>query len=56
MVEEGALELPPQTRRLLDLLDGIVNTIAAEQDTDREAVRVTRRQIREPDRLGRTPR
>jgi DNA primase len=40
-------ELPPQTRRLLDLLDGIVNTIAAEQDVDREVVRVTRRQIRE---------
>jgi hypothetical protein len=40
-------ELPPQTRRLLDLLDGIVGQRAAEQAIDRELVRLTRREIRD---------
>jgi hypothetical protein len=40
-------ELPPQTRRLLDLLDGIVAATAAEQAIDRELVRFTRRELRE---------
>lgn len=43
-------ELPPQTRRLLDALHGIVGAIAAEEDCDREVVRFTRRDVRE--RLG----
>jgi DNA primase len=40
-------ELPPQTRRLLDLLDGIVADRAAADAIDRELVRLTRRELRE---------
>ncbi len=40
-------ELPPQTRRLLDLLNGIVGQRAAEQAIDRELVRFTRRELRD---------
>jgi DNA primase catalytic core len=47
-------ELPPQTRRLLDLLDGIVAERAAGQAIDRELVRFTRREIREATGWGDT--
>jgi DNA primase len=47
-------ELPPQTRRLLDLLDGIVAARAAEVAIDRELVRFTRREIREATGWGDT--
>jgi hypothetical protein len=47
-------ELPPQTRRLLDLLDGIVAATAAEQAIDRDQVRFTRRQLREQTSWGDT--
>lgn len=40
-------ELPPQTRRLLDLLDTVVASRAEEQATDRELVRLTRRELRD---------
>lgn len=40
-------ELPPQTRRLLELLDGIVAAAAAERAVERAEVRLTRRQLRE---------
>ena len=40
-------ELPPQTRRLLDLLDGIVGQGSAADGIDRELVRLTRRELRE---------
>jgi DNA primase len=42
-------ELPPQTRRLLELFDGIVAATAADQGFgfDRELVRLSRRQMRE---------
>ena len=40
-------ELPPQTRRLLELLDAIVTRIAATDQIDRSVVRFTRRQLRE---------
>lgn len=40
-------ELPPQTRRLLDLLDGIVAERAAADAIDRELVRLTRRELRD---------
>jgi DNA primase len=40
-------ELPPQTRGLLDLLDGIVAARAQEQAVDRDQVRLTRRDLRE---------
>jgi DNA primase len=40
-------ELPPQTRRLLELLDGIVSPTAAERAVDRAEVRLTRRELRE---------
>lgn len=40
-------ELPPQTRRLLVVLDGLVTAEAALRDVDRAAVRFTRRQLRE---------
>ena len=43
-------ELPPQTRRLLSVLDGVVSSEAKLRDVDRQAVRFTRRQLRE--RLG----
>jgi DNA primase len=40
-------ELPPQTRRLLELLDATVTRIAATDQIDRNVVRFTRRQLRE---------
>jgi hypothetical protein len=40
-------ELPPQTRRLLTLLDGIVAAEAKLRDVERQQVRFTRRQLRE---------
>jgi DNA primase len=40
-------ELPPQTRRLLELLDATVTRIAATDQIDRAMVRFTRRQLRE---------
>ncbi len=40
-------ELPPGTRRLLDLIDRHVDQLAAEQGTVRERVRFTRRELRE---------
>jgi hypothetical protein len=40
-------ELPPQTRRLLTLLDGIVAAEAKLRDVERSQVRFTRRQLRE---------
>jgi len=40
-------ELPPGTRRLLEILDGIVAERAAAQAVDRDQVRLTRRQLRE---------
>jgi DNA primase catalytic core len=40
-------ELPPQTRRLLTVLDGVVTAEARLRDVDRQQVRFTRRQLRE---------
>lgn len=40
-------DLPPQTRRLLHLLDGHVTAEAAAREVDRSVVRFTRRQLRE---------
>jgi DNA primase len=40
-------ELPPQTRRLLELLDATVTRIATTDQIDRSVVRFTRRQLRE---------
>ena len=40
-------ELPPQTRRLLILLNAHVNAEATSREVDRTAVRFTRRQLRE---------
>ena len=40
-------ELPPQTRRLLVVLDGVVSAEARLREVDRAAVRFTRRQLRE---------
>jgi hypothetical protein len=40
-------ELPPGTRRLLDLLEQLVDGHAAEQGVSRERVRFTRRELRE---------
>jgi hypothetical protein len=40
-------ELPPQTRRLLTVLDGVVTAEARLREVDRQAVRFTRRQLRE---------
>ncbi len=40
-------ELPPQTRRLLELLDGIITMRAADREVDRDQVRLTRRELRE---------
>lgn len=47
-------ELPPQTRRVLEMLDGIVATIAADQAIERGQVRFTRRQVREATGSGDT--
>jgi DNA primase len=43
-------ELPPQTRRLLDLVEGVVAERAAAAGVDRELVRWSRRELRE--RIG----
>ena len=40
-------ELPPQTRRLLELLDATVTRLAAHDQVDRSMVRFTRRRLRE---------
>ena len=40
-------ELPPQTRRLVDALDGMVTGIGEHRDVKRENVRFTRREVRE---------
>jgi DNA primase len=40
-------ELPPQTRRLLELLDATVTRLAATDQVDRSMVRFTRRKLRE---------
>jgi DNA primase len=40
-------ELPPQTRRLLELLDATVTRLAATDQVDRSMVRFTRRRLRE---------
>lgn len=40
-------ELPPQTRRLLTVLDGVVGAEARLREIDRQQVRFTRRQLRE---------
>ncbi len=40
-------ELPPQTRRLLTILDGHVRTLQDEHGLERSDVRVTRRELRE---------
>lgn len=40
-------ELPPQTRRLLKLIDGYVMAESARQNINRSAVRFSRRQLRE---------
>jgi DNA primase len=40
-------ELPPQTRRLLVVLDGVVTAEARLREVDRQQVRFTRRQLRE---------
>jgi Toprim-like/DNA primase catalytic core, N-terminal domain len=40
-------ELPPQTRRLLELLDVLVARLAGEDQVDRGMVRFTRRKLRE---------
>ncbi len=40
-------ELPPQTRRLLEMLDAWVGAVADEQQIERAQVRFTRREIRE---------
>jgi len=47
-------ELPPQTRRLLDLLDRLVAARAEAEGLDRADVRFTRRQVREATGWGDT--
>ena len=47
-------ELPPQTRRLLGLLDGLVTERAKAQGLDRCDVRFTRREVREATGWGNT--
>jgi hypothetical protein len=47
-------ELPPQTRRVLEMLEGIVAAIAADQAIERGQVRFTRRQVRETTGFGDT--
>jgi DNA primase catalytic core len=47
-------ELPPQTRRLLELLDAMVIERAAAKATARSNVRFTRREVREHTRWGPT--
>jgi DNA primase catalytic core len=45
-------ELPPQTRRVLQLLDGFVKKRSEEQQLKRSEVRFTRREVREAFKLG----
>ena len=45
-------ELPPRTRRLLDLIERMVAGEAGERGVARERVRFTRRQLRELLGLG----
>jgi hypothetical protein len=47
-------ELPPQTRRLLMLLDGYVTAACEKQKRDRRDFRFTRRQVREATGWGNT--
>jgi|CZKU01.1.fsa_nt_gi DNA primase len=47
-------ELPPQTRRLLELLDAMVSERATAKSTARANVRFTRREVREHTRWGPT--
>lgn len=47
-------ELPPQTRRLLLLLDEMVGRIAKEKELERSEVRFTRREVREATGWGNT--
>jgi DNA primase len=47
-------ELPPQTRRLLDLLDRMVAEACARQEMERADVRFTRREVREATGWGDT--
>jgi DNA primase catalytic core len=47
-------ELPPQTRRLLETLDGYVSRRARAEAVDRDLIRFTRRQLREATGWGDT--
>ena len=47
-------ELPPQTRRLLDLLDQMVTNVCQQQSLDRSDYRFSRRDVREQTQWGRT--
>ena len=47
-------ELPPQTRRLLHLIDDLVDARSRTQGIERKAVRFTRRELREATRWGDT--
>ncbi len=47
-------ELPPQTRTLLGLIDGLVGQLAAKEDMDLCAVRFSRRNVREATGWGNT--
>src|SRR5271167_4579970 len=47
-------ELPPQTRRLLELLDAMVRGASAKLGVEREDVRFTRREVREHTQWGNT--
>lgn len=47
-------ELPPQTRRLLSLVDGMVGALCAELAIDRSDLRFTLRQVREATGWGQT--
>ncbi len=40
-------ELPPQTRRLLEMLDGIVAAVCDDRQIERDNLRLTRRELRE---------
>jgi hypothetical protein len=48
-------ELPPQTRRLLELLDAMVSERATAKSTARANVRFTRREVRATTSWGPTP-
>lgn len=47
-------ELPPQTRRLLDLIDGMVSAACQKQSIDREDFRFSQREVREHTSWGYT--